>query len=63
MGTHYARTLQEWRARFTAADREVARLGFSPSFRRMWNLYLAYAEAGFRSRYLDVHQLILQRPS
>ena len=63
MGTHYARTLQEWRARFTAADGEVARLGFSPSFRRMWNLYLAYAEAGFRARYLDVHQLILQRPS
>jgi cyclopropane-fatty-acyl-phospholipid synthase len=63
MGSHYARTLQEWRARFTAADGEVARLGFSPSFRRMWNLYLAYAEAGFRARYLDVHQLILQRPS
>ena len=63
MGAHYARTLQEWRARFTAADGEVARLGFSPSFRRMWNLYLAYAEAGFRARYLDVHQLILQRPS
>jgi cyclopropane-fatty-acyl-phospholipid synthase len=63
MGTHYARTLREWRARFTAADGEVARLGFSPSFRRMWNLYLAYAEAGFRARYLDVHQLILQRPS
>jgi cyclopropane-fatty-acyl-phospholipid synthase len=63
MGAHYARTLQEWRARFTAADGAVARLGFSPSFRRMWNLYLAYAEAGFRARYLDVHQLILQRSS
>ena len=63
MGAHYARTLQEWRARFTAADGAVAPLGFSPSFRRMWNLYLAYAEAGFRARYLDVHQLILQRSS
>jgi cyclopropane-fatty-acyl-phospholipid synthase len=52
-----------WRTRFTAADGAVARLGFSPSFRRMWNLYLAYAEAGFCARYLDVHQLILQRPS
>jgi cyclopropane-fatty-acyl-phospholipid synthase len=29
----------------------------------MWNLYLAYSEAGFRSGYLDVHQLLLQRPS
>jgi cyclopropane-fatty-acyl-phospholipid synthase len=63
MGTHYARTLAEWRSRFTAATDEVARLGFSPAFQRMWNLYLAYAEAGFRARYLDVHQLILQRPS
>ena len=63
MGTHYARTLQQWRAQFTAAADEVARLGFSPAFQRMWNLYLAYAEAGFRARYLDVHQLILQRPS
>jgi cyclopropane-fatty-acyl-phospholipid synthase len=63
MGTHYARTLAEWRSRFTAATDEVARLGFSPAFQRMWNLYLAYAEAGFRARYLDVHQLILQRLS
>jgi cyclopropane-fatty-acyl-phospholipid synthase len=27
----------------------------------MWNLYLAYSEAGFRSGYLDVHQLLLER--
>jgi cyclopropane-fatty-acyl-phospholipid synthase len=63
MGPHYARTLQEWRARFTAATEEAARLGFGPAFQRMWNLYLAYSEAGFRARYLDVHQFILQRPS
>ena len=63
MGPHYARTLAEWRSRFTGAADEVARLGFSPAFQRMWNLYLAYAEAGFRAGYLDVHQLILQRPS
>jgi cyclopropane-fatty-acyl-phospholipid synthase len=29
----------------------------------MWSLYLAYSEAGFRSGYLDVHQLLLQRPA
>lgn len=38
------------------------RLGFSPAFRRMWELYLAYSEGGFRAGYLDVHQLILARP-
>jgi cyclopropane-fatty-acyl-phospholipid synthase len=27
----------------------------------MWNFYLAYSEAGFRSKYLDVHQFILRR--
>ena len=30
--------------------------------RRMWTFYLAYCEAGFRSRYLDVHQFVLRRP-
>ena len=62
MGDHYARTLDEWRTRFLAAAEEVGRLGFDPVFRRMWDLYLAYSEAGFRSGYLDVHQLLLQRP-
>ena len=61
MGQHYATTLSHWRARFVAAADEVDRLGFSPAFRRMWELYLAYSEGGFRAGYLDVHQLILGR--
>jgi cyclopropane-fatty-acyl-phospholipid synthase len=61
MGPHYARTLADWRRRFTAATDEVGRLGFGPAFQRMWNLYLAYSEGGFRAGYLDVHQLILER--
>jgi cyclopropane-fatty-acyl-phospholipid synthase len=28
----------------------------------MWEFYLAYCEAGFRSGYLDVAQLTLTRP-
>jgi cyclopropane-fatty-acyl-phospholipid synthase len=28
----------------------------------MWEFYLAYSEAGFRARYLDVYQLLLTRP-
>ena len=62
MGADYARTLAHWRASFAAARDEVAELGFSPQFRRMWDLYLAYSEAGFRSGYLDVHQFLLERP-
>ena len=34
----------------------VAELGFDDVFHRMWELYLAYSEAGFRSGYLDVYQ-------
>jgi cyclopropane-fatty-acyl-phospholipid synthase len=60
MGQHYARTLAEWRRQFLAAD-NVSTLGFGPVFQRMWNLYLAYSEAGFRAGYLDVHQLVLER--
>jgi len=61
MGQHYARTLAEWRSRFLAATGQVGQLGFGPTFQRMWNLYLAYSEAGFRAGYLDVHQLVLER--
>ncbi|KOG36152.1 cyclopropane-fatty-acyl-phospholipid synthase [Streptomyces viridochromogenes] len=58
-GDHYAETLGQWRARFRHAEADVAALGFDPVFQRMWDFYLAYSEAGFRSGYLDVRQLRL----
>lgn len=58
-GAHYAETLRLWRERFTERAEEAAALGFDSTFRRMWTFYLAYAEAGFRSRYLDVQQMLL----
>nr|WP_242483731.1 cyclopropane-fatty-acyl-phospholipid synthase family protein [Streptomyces sp. NE5-10] len=58
-GEHYAETLRLWRERFTAQRPAVTGLGFDPVFQRMWEFYLAYSEAGFRSRYLDVRQLLL----
>ncbi|MGI8332324.1 class I SAM-dependent methyltransferase [Actinomadura scrupuli] len=60
-GPHYAETLRLWRRSFLAAAGEVAGLGFDDTFRRMWELYLAYSEAGFRSGYLDVQQFLLTR--
>ncbi|MFF4650596.1 class I SAM-dependent methyltransferase [Streptomyces sp. NPDC001380] len=60
-GQHYAETLRLWRERFGARRGEVAALGFDGVFRRMWDLYLAYSEAGFRTGYLDVQQLLLAR--
>ncbi|GAB3237487.1 SAM-dependent methyltransferase [Kineosporia babensis] len=61
-GPAYAETLRLWRQRFEAASEELQALGFDDIFRRMWTLYLAYSEAGFRARYLDVHQFVLRRP-
>ncbi|MEV4614914.1 cyclopropane-fatty-acyl-phospholipid synthase family protein [Kitasatospora sp. NPDC049258] len=60
-GAHYAETLRLWRERFAERGAEVAELGFDQVFRRMWELYLAYSEAGFRTGYLDVQQLLLTR--
>jgi cyclopropane-fatty-acyl-phospholipid synthase len=60
-GPSYARTLHLWRDAFTWQPERVATLGFDETFRRMWEFYLAYSEAGFRSGYLDVGQFVLSR--
>jgi cyclopropane-fatty-acyl-phospholipid synthase len=60
LGAHYARTLALWRQRFlTNWDR--LENSFDETFRRMWEFYLAYCEAGFRVGYLGVSQLGLTR--
>lgn len=61
-GLDYARTLAEWNARFQARWTEIEKLGFDARFKRMWEFYLAYCEAGFRSGATDVTQVALVRP-
>lgn len=61
-GTSYAWTLRCWRENFTRHADDVDALGFDHVFRRMWTFYLCYCEAGFRAGYLDVAQLVLDRP-
>ncbi|MGH3314969.1 MAG: class I SAM-dependent methyltransferase [Nocardioidaceae bacterium] len=61
LGRHYAMTLRHWRARFQQNWPRIQALGFDETFRRMWELYLAYSEAGFRAEYLGVSQLHLTR--
>lgn len=56
-GPDYARTLRLWRTRFLDRREHVAALGFDDAFRRTWEFYLAYCEAGFRAGYLGVSQL------
>jgi cyclopropane-fatty-acyl-phospholipid synthase len=60
-GHSYAETLRIWRERFDQNATAIDALGFDRTFRRMWEFYLAYSEAGFRSRQLDVAQFVLGR--
>jgi cyclopropane-fatty-acyl-phospholipid synthase len=60
---HYARTLRLWRERFIEASPLIRAHGFDETFSRLWQFYLAYSEAGFRSGYLGVSQLQLMRAS
>jgi cyclopropane-fatty-acyl-phospholipid synthase len=60
-GSSYAKTLRSWRERFDGHAEEVEALGFDSTFRRMWDFYLSYCEAGFTTGYLDVEQLVLTR--
>jgi cyclopropane-fatty-acyl-phospholipid synthase len=61
IGQFYPATLRMWRERFLARADEVAALGFDVTFRRMWEFYLAYCEAGFRTGALGDLQLRLAR--
>jgi cyclopropane-fatty-acyl-phospholipid synthase len=60
LGPHYARTLAVWREQFLGNWGRVSG-SFDDTFRRMWEFYLAYCEAGFRVDYLGVSQLGLAR--
>jgi cyclopropane-fatty-acyl-phospholipid synthase len=53
-GQSYAATLAEWQRRFQTAWPGLRTLGFDEGFKRKWEYYLAYCEAGFRAGSIDV---------
>ena len=59
----YARTLCEWRIRFQEKWSEIRDLGFDERFKRMWEFYLHYCEAGFRTEGIDVRQMFYRHQS
>lgn len=61
-GQHYAETLRRWRESFLAAWPAVADLGFDERFRRVWEFYFAYCQAGFTAGSIDVGQVVIDRP-
>ena len=54
----YARTLADWRERFWGSWDKIVPLGFDDRFRKLWEFYLHYCEAGFRAEYIDVRQVV-----
>lgn len=61
-GLSYALTCAEWRRRFLDAWPKIAALGFDTRFKRLWDYYLAYCEAGFRAGTVDVSLWVLEKP-
>ncbi len=61
-GQDYAKTLATWRNNFRAAWPNLKPLGFDERFRRLWEYYLAYCEAGFLSGNIDVRQVVFAKP-
>jgi cyclopropane-fatty-acyl-phospholipid synthase len=61
-GLSYARTLAHWRERFLTVWPQVAAQGFDQRFRRLWEYYLCYCEAGFRTGGIDVGIYRFRRP-
>ena len=53
-GAGYAATLADWRHNFLGAWPAIQALGFDASFRRLWEYYLCYCEAGFLTGRVDV---------
>ena len=59
-GLDYAKTLSNWRDRFVKAWPKLAnQKKFDNRFFKMWELYLAYCEGGFKSRVIDVKQMLI----
>ena len=61
-GQDYAKTLATWRNNFRAAWPNLTPLGFDERFRRLWEYYLAYCEAGFLAGNIDVRQVVFAKP-
>lgn len=62
IGRHYARTLKDWRERFTQNRDRLRNLGFDEAFERKWIYYLATCEAGFTEQALGDVQIVFRKP-
>ena len=57
---HYANTLAIWKNEFNKKWNLIKKQGFDLTFKRMWEFYLSYCEAGFKSKNIDLIQFSIQ---
>ena len=57
---HYANTLAIWKNEFNRKWDLIKKQGFDMTFKRMWEFYLSYCEAGFKSKNIDLIQFSIQ---
>ncbi len=57
---HYSNTLSIWRDEFNKKWEQIKYQGFDLTFKRMWEFYLCYCEAGFKSKNIDLIQFSIQ---
>ena len=57
---HYSSTLALWKNEFNEKWDLIKNQGFDSTFKRMWEFYLSYCEAGFKSKNIDLIQFSLQ---
>jgi cyclopropane-fatty-acyl-phospholipid synthase len=62
IGFHYARTLNDWCQRFMANIDSLDKTRYDAAFRRLWQFYFAYCEAGFSERAIGVSQIVFAKP-
>ena len=60
-GSSYAQTLEQWQSSFQKRWDKIEKLGFDEKFKRIWEYYLDYTAAGFRSGAIDVGQFHLHK--
>ena len=60
---HYPETLRRWRQNFVSSAERVTELGYDLRFRRLWELYFAWCEGGFRERRIGDVQALFAKPS
>ena len=58
-GAHYSNTLQKWRESFLNSWGTISKQGFNTNFKKMWDFYFSYCDAGFKSKNIDLVQFSL----